>query len=109
MADKYLLDQLKRDCSREIENHVNSDNANKVLEFASKFNHNELKTICFETLKSMFENDPVEGSKLLLVLHRNWLIELLNIISASKERLRELFIKKHFSDVKISFDKHKKT
>lgn len=27
----------------------------------------------------MFENDPVEGSKLLLVLHRNWLIELLNM------------------------------
>ena len=28
---------------------------------------------------------------------------------SSKERLRELFIKKHFSDVKISFEKHKKT
>ncbi|CAL4121175.1 unnamed protein product [Meganyctiphanes norvegica] len=79
LADKYLLDELKLDCSREIENLVNSENANKVLEFASRFNHNDLKSICFETLKSMFDNDPVEGSKLLLVLHSNWLIELLNM------------------------------
>ncbi|CAL4063157.1 unnamed protein product [Meganyctiphanes norvegica] len=77
LADKYFMEQLEKECAQHIGNLLNNENVNKVLEFATHYNFISLKETCFEALKTKFQSDIIDSSKILLVLQTNWCQELL--------------------------------
>ena len=56
LADKYILDGLKKDCCKHIVSRMSTDNNNDVIDFAERFNFTDLKTNCLPLLKEMFED-----------------------------------------------------
>ncbi|CAL4182148.1 unnamed protein product, partial [Meganyctiphanes norvegica] len=77
LADKYFMEKLEKECAQHIGNLLNIENVNKVLEFATHYNFVSLKETCFKALKTKFQIDVINSTKILLVLQKDWCQELL--------------------------------